>query len=137
RQPPMTSILGSNFHDTTIVYEFVTLSNERVVNDVLGETPIVVFWKPGVFTAVSYNTRRATNDIGQAALYGRTVDGRTLTFIHDGSRVVDEQTGSEWNIFGEAIAGELIGTQLPEYTFFSHFWFAWASANPDTLLYVP
>ncbi|MEL6306565.1 MAG: DUF3179 domain-containing protein [Chloroflexota bacterium] len=137
RLPPMTRILGANIHDTTIAYAFDTLSNERVVNDVLGETPIVVFWKPGVFTAVSYNTRRATNDIGQAALYGRTVDGRTLTFIHDGSRVVDEQTGSEWNIFGEAIAGELIGTQLPEYTFFSHFWFAWASANPDTLLYVP
>lgn len=137
RLPPMTRILGANIHDTTIAYAFDTLSNERVVNDVLGETAIVVFWKPGVFTAVSYNTRRATNDIGQAALYGRTVDGRTLTFIHDGSRVVDEQTGSEWNIFGEAIAGELIGTQLPEYTFFSHFWFAWASANPDTLLYVP
>ncbi|MEL7434854.1 MAG: DUF3179 domain-containing protein [Chloroflexota bacterium] len=137
RLPPMTRILGANIHNTTIAYAFDTLSNERVVNDVLGETAIVVFWKPGVFTAVSYNTRRATNDIGQAALYGRTVDGRTLTFIHDGSRVVDEQTGSEWNIFGEAIAGELIGTQLPEYTFFSHFWFAWASANPDTLLYVP
>jgi hypothetical protein len=48
-----------------------------------------------------------------AALYERTLNEQTLTFmLNDEGAIVDEETGSRWNFFGEAIAGELEGEQL-------------------------
>ena len=43
-----------------------------------------------------------------------------------------KETGSEWNILGQAVAGPLTGAQLPPVLHGNHFWFAWAAFMPDT-----
>ena len=59
-----------------------------------------------------------------------------LTFTRDPDGTIrDEQTGSVWNVFGTAIAGELTGTQLVQRLAAPHFWFAWVAFQPDTLIY--
>ena len=70
-----------------------------------------------------------------AALFDRNLDGRTLTFKVEGDAIVDEETGSVWNIFGGAVSGELAGTRLQAINAFPHFWFAWAAFYPETELY--
>lgn len=47
-------------------------------------------------------------------------------------RRVDQQTGSEWNLMGEAIAGPLKGKRLPAIDSGVHFAFAWLAFNPDS-----
>jgi hypothetical protein len=60
-----------------------------------------------------------------------------LTFRREGDDIVDEQTGSRWNVLGQAIAGPLAGAQLVPIVHGDHFWFAWAAFKPDTLIYRP
>jgi hypothetical protein len=74
-------------------------------------------------------------DVGSAAAYKRTVDGRTLTFGRDGDGFRDEETGTHWTFFGEATAGPLAGRQLEAVVYYVPFWFAWAAFAPDTPVY--
>lgn len=52
----------------------------------------------------------------------------------DNGRIVlkDQETGSEWNIFGEAVSGQLTGEKLGIGKSFVSFWFAWAAFYPET-----
>ncbi len=73
------------------------------------------------------------------AFYAKAA-GRELTFtaqLVDGSvELTDAETGSRWNLSGEAIAGELAGTRLQPVPIIDTFWFAWAAFNPDVRLVV-
>ena len=46
--------------------------------------------------------------------------------------IVDEHTGSEWNVLGQAVAGELEGQRLEPVVHANHFWFAWQAFYPET-----
>ena len=53
------------------------------------------------------------------------------------STILDEETGSEWNILGEALAGELEGSRLEPVVGIDHFWFSWTAFRPKTRIYEP
>jgi hypothetical protein len=60
------------------------------------------------------------------------VDEQILTFSARGDgQFVDQETGSTWDIFGEAMAGPLQGTQLVSLPHHDTFWFAWAAFVPN------
>jgi hypothetical protein len=63
------------------------------------------------------------------------LDGQTLTFHAVEGRLLDHETGSEWNMLGLAVAGPLAGRQLTPIVALNHFWFSWAAFQPDTRLY--
>ena len=67
--------------------------------------------------------------------YSPVVDGQTLTFTaNDDDTFTDDVTGSTWLITGNAIEGELAGTQLEGVEHRNEFWFAWqAFFGPDFL----
>ena len=46
--------------------------------------------------------------------------------------MVDEGTGSVWNILGEAVQGPLTGKVLTPIVHANHFWFSWAAFKPGT-----
>ena len=75
--------------------------------------------------------------MGSAGVFSRRLDGRTLTFRSEGGGIFDEQTGSEWNVLGEAVAGELKGRRLEPVVSIDHFWFSWAAFRPETRVYEP
>jgi hypothetical protein len=74
-------------------------------------------------------------DIGTAAVFNAKVEGRKLTFTAAGDGFTDAETGSTWNILGEAIDGPMTGERLTKIVHGEHFWFAWAAFKPDTLIY--
>jgi len=130
-------VLAAIIGESAKAYPFDILQAERVINDRIGETPIVVFFQSGVASALGDYVIDNARDIGTAGMYHATVDGEVLHFSansHDGS-FTDDETGSTWNAFGEAIAGELAGSQLNWVHAFPHFWFAWAAFHPDTEVY--
>jgi hypothetical protein len=48
RLPATERVLAGEIDDVAIAYPFSILAEQIVINDVIGETPVVVFWQPGV-----------------------------------------------------------------------------------------
>jgi hypothetical protein len=129
-------VLGYFTSDTAIAYPFSVLQETPVINDNVTGRDVVAFWQAGKASALDGRIIDDSRDVGMAALYERTLNEQTLTFmLNDEGAIVDEETGSRWNFFGEAIAGELEGEQLRQLQAFPHFWFAWAAFKPDTRIY--
>lgn len=129
-------VLAGIIGGESIAYPYAILNEHIVINDTVAGVDVVAFWQPGVFSALDSVIINSSDDVGTAGLFSRELDGQVLTFIADENGVVtDEQTGSTWNLFGEAIEGDLAGSQLRQFNAFPHFWFAWAAFYPDTRIY--
>ncbi|MBI5051824.1 MAG: DUF3179 domain-containing protein [Chloroflexi bacterium] len=75
--------------------------------------------------------------MGSANAFARELEGQTLTFVFQNGRIVDKETGSEWNILGQAVNGKLKGKSLTPVIAINHFWFSWAAFKPETKVYKP
>ncbi|MBI2845047.1 MAG: DUF3179 domain-containing protein [Chloroflexi bacterium] len=121
--------------ETDVAYPFSVLAQVSVVNDTVAEQPIVVLYQPGTTSALDAPQIATSRDIGSAAVYDPTVDGQVLHFQVQGEWFVDEETGSQWNILGEAVTGPLAGKKLTPIIHGNHFWFSWVVFKPDTIIY--
>jgi hypothetical protein len=135
--PPVARILAVELGGESVAYPYQTLETIQVVNDTVGDEDIAVLWQSGTSSALDSYDIALGRDVGSANIYSRILDGETLTFALDDGKIVDDQTGSQWNVLGQAIAGELIGSQLDEIIAFNHFWFSWAVFMPETRIYSP
>jgi hypothetical protein len=124
-------------HGQGIAYRHDALVQAHVLADRLGERDIVLFHRPGANSAMDSHRIREGRDVGSAAVYEAQVDGHRLSFRWQVDGIVDAETGSSWNIFGLATAGELAGKQLAPVLHFNHFWFAWAAFHPFTEIRPP
>ena len=65
--------------------------------------------------------------------YSSILLGQRLTFQVSEAGVTDLETGSRWQIDGEAVEGPLQGSRLtPVSEAYIAYWFAWADFNPAT-----
>ncbi|MBM4457938.1 MAG: DUF3179 domain-containing protein [Chloroflexi bacterium] len=135
--PPMARVLTVDLNGEAAAYPYAVLESVGAVNDVVGGRPVVVFWSAGVASALDAGTLAQGRDVGAAAVYSPELDGRRLTFRGEGERIVDTETGSEWNLLGRAVAGELAGRHLTPVVSVNHFWFSWAAFKPETRVYQP
>lgn len=114
-----------------------TLEKVQVVNDSIGGRPIIVYWAFGTALALDSGSIASGQDVGFAAAYSKGLDGWELSFQVVEGRIMDQQTGSEWNVLGQAVAGELSGKQLSPVVAINHFWFSWAAFKPETRIFQP
>ncbi|MBN8639569.1 MAG: DUF3179 domain-containing protein [Anaerolineae bacterium] len=129
-------VLGALIAGEAVAYPFPVLAEAIVINDTVGGRAVVAFWQPGATSALDQSNIDASRDVGMAALYRRDLDGQILTFSVDAAGTIrDDQTGSAWNVFGTAVEGALLGSQLRQALAFPHFWFAWAAFRPETRIY--
>lgn len=135
RLPPMARVLAVDLNGEAVAYPYQELAKVKVVNDVVGGTPIVVFWQAGVASPLDKVEIARGRDVGTAVAYARTVDGRMLTFRWDGVHFWDEETGSTWDVTGKAVAGPLAGATLTPVVSVNHFWFSWAAFRPETRVF--
>jgi hypothetical protein len=98
----------------------------------IDDQPLVLLFAEGQNSALEAGSVAEGRDIGTVAVFDPTVDGEVLTFIPDGDAFKDEQTGSTWNIRGQAIDGPHEGTTLEGYPFIDTFWESWVAFRPDT-----
>ncbi|MEP7136076.1 MAG: DUF3179 domain-containing protein, partial [Chloroflexota bacterium] len=134
---PMARVLTIDLNDEVVAYPYDVLRKVNVIHDTVGGENIVVFWAEGAASALDTSNIPEGREVGSAVAYSRLLDGQTLTFIFDDGKLFDEQTDSEWNIFGQAISGELKGKQLMQIVSINHFWFSWAAFKPETRIYQP
>lgn len=137
RLPPMARVVAVAVGEAIKAYPFSTLKEVRVINDVVAGRQLVVFWKEGTASALDKRDIAASRDVGSTAVYERTLEGQTLTFTWDGAAFQDQETGSTWNLFGQATSGPLAEKSLRPVISHEYFWFAWAAFRPDTVIYRP
>ena len=96
---------------------------------------VAIFFKFGTNSALGDAQISFAADIGTTAVFNAVFEGQKLTFTAVGDGFTDAETGSTWNILGEAIEGPKTGGRLTKIVHSDHFWFAWAAFKPDTLIY--
>lgn len=137
RLPAMERVVAVSFEDgTDVAYPFSVLAKEGAVNDSVNGHDLVVFYTRGTVSALGAEIIAQAQDVGATGVFDPYLGGQKLTFKKDGERIVDEQTGSTWNILGQAVEGPLAGKQLTPIIHGDHFWFSWAAFKPDTIVYM-
>lgn len=134
---PMARVITVELGDEAVAYPYDVLQEMPAINDTIGDTPITVFWESGTASALDTGAIASGRDVGTANTFSRQLDGQILAFRAEGDKITDEQTGSEWNILGQATSGELAGSQLEPVVNVNHFWFSWAAFRPETRIYQP
>ena len=132
---PKERIAAVSVDGVDVAFPFSALEDERVVNYRVGEQNVVVFFKPGTRSALDRESIRESREVGATAVYVPVAGEQMLTFGWDDGGFADRETGSVWDLRGQAIEGPLTGEILTPVVHANHFWFAWGAFKPDTIIY--
>ena len=132
RLRPMERVAALSIDGHAVAYPFAMLREVPVVNDSIAGQDIVVFYVGGTLSPFQGPGGASNRIVGSTGVYDPFVNGEKLAFGVEDGEIVDESTGSRWNILGRATEGPLAGTELIPVAHANHFWFAWAAFNPDT-----
>jgi hypothetical protein len=135
RLPPMERVLNVSVGGTHRLYPFSLLKGEPVINDDVNGVPVVVFSRQGTLSVLDASVIARSRTVPSATVYQRHFEGRVLNFELRGGKLMDRETGSEWNLFGTCVAGRLKGKQLEKPDSGVHFAFAWLAFNPQSQIY--
>ena len=113
---PARFVLGIAEGGQAKAWSFGELSRRGACNDTWNGTPVVA----GLHLPS-----------GTARLYGREVEGRTLTFSLAGEELMDAETGTTWNLVtGKSVTGPLLGRSLVPLPATVSFRDAWQRFHP-------
>jgi hypothetical protein len=132
RLPPMQRVLGLDLDGKTVAYPLPQLAATGVANAVVGNTPVVLVARSGTLSALDAERIEEAREVPAAAAYDRRLDERTLEFERDDRGFRDRETGSTWNLLGQAIDGPLRGSRLRQVDRGVHFAFAWLAFHPES-----
>jgi hypothetical protein len=114
-------VVGLVLGDQSKAYHFEDAAAAGVINDWLGDFPIVLWAADDRFHA-----------------YVRQVNGRTLSFRAEGDGLIDEETGSTWDVArGLAVEGPLRDSVLQGVPSSTAYDWAWRDFYPDSEFYTP
>jgi hypothetical protein len=124
RLEPRTLVIGVALNSESKAYPLEAVREQGPVIDTLGGVPILLL---------------VARDGRSVRAFERNVDGKALDFyaLPDTSalRIIDADTGSEWNFRGKAISGPLQGRELRRVPAFPEYWFDWNTYHPDTQVF--
>jgi hypothetical protein len=129
-------VVGVAFEGAAVAFslDFVSGGEATATNTSVGDNDVVILWKAGQATALESDSIEGGRDVGSTAVFLPIVAGDKLTFAAEGDQFVDVETGSTWNLAGEAVDGPLAGSGLEQINHLDTFWFAWATYQPETEL---
>ena len=153
---PIERVVSVVVGDKSVAYPFTALEENPIVHDRFEGRDLVIFYVGGtlspfpkrpIFNLGLIGSVVAGGDsvevdpstierrsVGATAVFEPFIDGKRLTFIERDGVITDRATNSAWNIFGEAVSGNLAGSRLTPVVHGNHFWFAQQSFFPDTVL---
>jgi hypothetical protein len=137
RLPAMERVVSVELPELDVAYPYGVLRDVHVINDCQGDQDLVIFHVPGTASALGAAVIAVGEDVGATGVFDPTLDGQKLTFRWEGDQILDEQSGSSWNVLGQAVDGVLAGRQLTPIVHGNPFWFSWAAFKPDTTIYEP
>lgn len=119
RLGPKELVIGLEYNNNYKAYKLNDIESNKVINDSVGEKKVLLV------SLYPFIVRG----------YDRTLEGEVLEFQLNDNKLVDKQTGTEWNFEGKAISGPLKGKELDRLALDPGFWFSWAAFHADTELY--
>ena len=125
RLTPKTMVLGLDVQGSNKAFPLNALREVRVINDRLGNEPVLIVHQPGSDTTTAFSAR---------------LNGKVLKFAAANagvSELTDLETHSRWNAYGQCLSGKLKGSTLKSLTLEPEYWFAWSEFHPDTAIYSP
>ena len=113
-------VVGIVHQNTAKAYDWNALIKQQIINDSLGSLPILITLQP---------------DSSSFHAYSRVLGNTTLQFeiLPNKKLLIDKNTGSTWNFYGEAIAGSYLGNKLTSIAAYQEFWHSWQTFHPNTL----
>ena len=132
---PVERVIAVTIGDVDVAFPLSILQEEGAINYETSGSSITVFHKFGTTSALDAGSIADSRDVGSAGVFDASLDGQGLTFSIKNEDIIDDQTGSKWDILGNAVDGPLAGERLTPIVHGNHFWFAWAVFKPDTLVY--
>ena len=118
-------VLGLSVGDAHKAYPVEALQEQRVVNDVLGGTDIVVISSPTSQAARVYERQGLHFAIGAEASSAGGLPGALV-----------DSNGNSWQVTEEYLASTADPSQrLKRLPTHMSFWFGWYSFHPDTLVF--
>ena len=141
--PQMARIVATGGAEDPAAVPLDTLRDDRLINTDLDDQPVVVWWTPGVSSALDTRDIVDGSDVGATGVFSRELaaeDGsgsQVLTFAPTGEdQFTDEETGSTWNVLGQAVEGPLAGSALVRLESDDTFWFVQFAFRPGTRIVV-
>ncbi len=132
RLAAMERVVGIAGEGDVVAVRLDKLDEQGVVEVDGGDGPLVVWVEPGVVSALDSSAVSAGREVGATGVFVPEADGQDLTFERADDGFIDDQTGSRWNVLGQAVGGPLEGSSLEPVAHLDTFWFAWAAYEPDT-----
>ena len=123
-------VIGVSIADSAVGYHYPAAEEALVVNDDIGDLPIVVFVDPETRSIQSYLRIPAPGLKGN--LPADAPDVVRFLVAEDGT-ITDEETGSVWDRErGFALEGPLAGAQLQQVPYVTSFDWAWKNFFPES-----
>ncbi|RDY67602.1 DUF3179 domain-containing protein, partial [Halobacillus trueperi] len=115
-------VMASFLNNLPVAIDFERIRREEFIQVEIDGTPYVIFAN----LDVNDMGIELPKDSGQALMYVASTKDFTLTFdLEGGKRIIDKETGSEWNVFGQSIKGFLNGEKLKRVPLYPHFKKPW------------
>lgn len=127
-----TRVVGIEIDGDAVAVVHENLFEAGVLGAVVGGRELSVWNQPGTSSALDGREVGDGVDVGSSAVFVPSAGGQDLTFVRATDGFTDNETGSTWNIFGEATAGPLSGEMLEAVPHVDTFWFAWGTFFEDT-----
>jgi hypothetical protein len=125
RLKPYAKVIGLSVGGASRAFPLDALTRTRVINENLGSQPILVVHQPKSETTTAFVAR---------------ANGMRLTFEEadaGATALIDRETRSRWDAYGNCTAGKLRGTQLEMLILEPEYWFAWSEFHPKTTIFEP
>lgn len=135
RLPPMEKVIGVKLGGRHRAYPYPITRKEQVINDELGDTPLLIMHTEGATSAMDAVRIAESKESGSTGVFNRRLENKELTFTIEEGNIVDEQTRSVWTITGKSVKGEYKGKQLKSVTHGDYFAFARLVFWPETEIY--
>jgi uncharacterized protein DUF3179 len=120
-----TKIIGLTVGAASRAFPLDALDRVRVVNEELGDRPILVVHQPKSDTTTAFVAR---------------ANGKRLTFEEANpaaTELIDRETHSRWDAYGSCTSGTLKGARLEMLIMEPEYWFAWSEFHPKTTIFEP
>ncbi len=133
RLPPKQRVAALGGETDPVVVPLPALMAAGVAEFEVDGRPVVVWSVAGLRSALDTDQIAEGRAVGATGAFDPVLDGRRLRFTRTGDdRFTDAETGSTWNVLGQAVGGPLAGARLDPVEHVDTFWFAWAAFHPDT-----
>ena len=134
RLPAKARVLVVRGDGPAVAVQQEVLIDERVIEFEAQGRELVAILLPGTVSGLESATTFEGRDVGATGVYVPSVAGERVELAPTDTGFVDSVTGSTFDVFGRALDGPLVGSQLEAVEHLDTFWFAIGAFDPDTLV---